>query len=72
MLLYEILAYTTHGKIFKKFTKIIYLKYQLQRQKINFNYPMDHLSYHIFKIILSTSSHENKKALSPFYHKKYF
>ena len=53
MLLYQILAYTIHGKIQKSHTKIINLKYQLQLRMINLNYLMDYVLQQIFKIILS-------------------
>ena len=43
MLLYQILAYTIHGKIQKSHTKKIKLKYQLQRGMINLNYLMHHI-----------------------------
>ena len=52
MLLYEILAFTKHGKILKSHEKIINLKYHLQREMINLNYLMDHILHQIFKIIL--------------------
>ena len=45
-----------HGKLWKGYTKTINLKYQLQCGMINLNYPMVHIMYQIFKIILSTSS----------------
>ena len=40
VLLYQILAYTIHGK----YEKVIYL-----------NYLLDHILYHMFKIILNIS-----------------
>ena len=51
MLLYQTLAFTIHGKIYKSYTKIINLKYQLQCEMINLNYLTDHILYQIFKII---------------------
>ena len=36
-------------------TKMINLKYQLQHGMENLHYPMDHILYKIFKIILNTS-----------------
>ena len=44
MLVYQILAYTTHGKI--------NLKYPLQHGMMNLNYLMDHILYQILKIII--------------------
>ena len=55
MLLYQILAYTTHGQILKSHRKTINLKYQLHRVKKNLNYQIDHNLSQIFKIILSIS-----------------
>ena len=37
MLLYQVLAYTIHGKILKNHTKTVSLKYQLQRGKCVIN-----------------------------------
>ena len=54
MLLYQILAFTMHGKIKESYTKTINLKYQPQQGMINLNYLMDHILHQIFKIILST------------------
>ena len=56
MFLYQILAYTKHGKILKSDRKTINLKYQLQRGMKNLNNLMDYTLYQIFKIILSISS----------------
>ena len=50
-----------HDKIYKSHTKIINLKYQLQREMKNLNYLMDHVLYQIFKIILSISSKNMKQ-----------
>ena len=43
MLLYQILAFTTLGKIQKSFTKTINLKYQLARGMKDLNYLIDHI-----------------------------
>ena len=48
MLLYQILAFTIHGKIQKLHTKTISLKYLLQHEIINWNYLMDDVFYLIF------------------------
>ena len=45
---YQVLASTIHGKM-----KARNLKYQLHHGMINSNYLIDHILYHIFKIILS-------------------
>ena len=45
MLLYQILAYTIHGKILKSYTKTIMLKCQLQRGIIILNDLMNHILY---------------------------
>ena len=55
MLLYQILAYTIHGKNKKYHTKTINLKYQLRRGMENLSYLADHILYQIFKIILNIS-----------------
>ena len=55
MLLYQTLAFTTHGKKLKTQAKIINLKYQLQHGMKNFNYLMGYIIYQIFKIILNIS-----------------
>ena len=47
--LYQILAYTIHGKIWKSYIRTINLKYQLQHGMENLNYIMDHVLYQIFK-----------------------
>ena len=44
--------YYTRKNIKSSYKKID-LKYQLQHGTINLNYQMDHILYHIFKIILS-------------------
>ena len=53
MLFYQNLAFTIHGKIPKRYTKIINLKYQLQRRMRTLYYMTDCILYKIFKIILS-------------------
>ena len=53
MLLYQILAFTTNGKIQKSHTNIMNLKYHLWHGMNNLNYLMDHVLYQIFKIILT-------------------
>ena len=50
ILLYQILAYTIHEKILKSHTKLMNLKYQLQRGT-----KIDQILYQIFKIIFSIS-----------------
>ena len=55
-LLYQILAYTIHGKMQKSTINTINLKYLGQRGIKNLNYLKDHILYQIFKIILSISS----------------
>ena len=52
MLLYQILAFTIHGKIYKSHTKTIHLK-RLQLGMKSLNYLMDHILYQILKIILN-------------------
>ena len=49
MLLYQTLAFTIRGKIYKSHTKIINLKYQLRQGMKNLNYLMGHILYQIFK-----------------------
>ena len=53
ILFYQNLAFTIHGKIQKRYTKIINLKYQLQRRMRTLNYMTDCILYKIFKVILS-------------------
>ena len=53
ILLYQILAYTMNGKIYKKSCKIINLKYQLQHGMTDLNYLMDHILYQKSKITLN-------------------
>ena len=48
---------------YKKSTKIITLRYQLQHGMKNLNYLMDHILYQIFKIILNTSQKNMKQLL---------
>ena len=55
MLLYQILAFTIHGKTQKSHTKIINLKYQLQHRMKSLKYLMDHILHHVFKITLNIS-----------------
>ena len=62
MLLYQILAYTIHGKIQKNDTKTINLKYQLLHGMRNLNYLIDHILCQIFKIILTISSKNMNKS----------
>ena len=45
MLLYQTLAFNTHGKIQKSHTKIINLKYQLGRGMKRLNYLIDNILY---------------------------
>ena len=52
-MLYQILAFTIHGKIRKSHTKVMNLKYQLQRGITYLNYFTDHILYQIFKITLN-------------------
>ena len=63
MLLYQTIAFTMDGKIYKSHTKIINLKYQLQHEMNNLNYMMDHILYQIFKVILNISHKNMKKRL---------
>ena len=63
MLLYQMFAYTTHGKIEQSHRKTTNLKYQLQRGLSNLNYVMNCILYQIFKIILNISSKNIKKRL---------
>ena len=53
MLLYQTLAFTIHGKIYKINTKIINLKYYLRHGMKSLNYLMDHVLYQIFKITIN-------------------
>ena len=50
MLLYQILAFTIHGKISRSHTKIINLKHQLQHGMKNLNYLMGHVLYQISRL----------------------
>ena len=50
MLLYQILAYTIHGKYKKSHTKTN-LKHQFQHEMTKLNYLMDHILHQIFKVI---------------------
>ena len=45
-----------NGKIYKKYTKATNLRYQPQHGIINLNYPIDHILYQLFKIVLSIST----------------
>ena len=60
MLLYQILASAINGKVQKSHTRTTNLKYYLQRGMKNLNYMMDHILYHILKIILSILSKKIK------------
>ena len=60
ILLYQLVASNTHGKI-KIRTKAIYLKYQLQREMIHLKDLMNHILHQIFNNILSTSSGNRKQ-----------
>ena len=51
----QILAYTIHGKIQKRYTKTINLRHQLQYGMVNLNYLKDRILYQIFKNILIMS-----------------
>ena len=44
----------------KSHTKTAILKYQLQCGIKNLNYPIDHILYHMFNIVLSISSKNMK------------
>ena len=55
-LLYQILAYTMHGKIQISHIKTIDLKFCCQNAIKIYNYMIDEILYQIFKIILSISS----------------
>ena len=55
MFIYQILAFTIHEKILKNYTKRINLRYQLLHGMKGLNYLMDHILYHIFKIIFNIS-----------------
>ena len=63
ILLYQILACTTHGKYKKSHMRTINSKYQLQHVIKNLNYLTDHILYQIFKIILSIFKKNKKKKL---------
>ena len=63
MLLYQTLAFTIRGKIYKSHTKIINLKYQLRQGMKNLNYLMGHILYQIFKTTLSISSKNMRQLL---------
>ena len=56
MHIYQVLPSNKHGKNIKSYTKTINVQYQLQRGMDNLNYQMDHILFHMFKIILSISS----------------
>ena len=60
MLLYQILVFTIHVKIY---TKIMNLKYQLQHGMKSLNYLVDRIRYQIFKAILNISSKNMKQLL---------
>ena len=60
MLLYKILVYTKHGKIYKSNTKTINLKHLIQRVMRYLNYQMDRILYQTSKVILSISSKNMK------------
>ena len=55
MLIYQILAFTTHGEIQKSHTKIINLEYQLQHGMKSLNELINYIMYQIFKITLNIS-----------------
>ena len=55
MLLYQTLGFTIHKKMQRSHTKIVSLKYQLQRGMKNLNYLMDNILYQIFKLIFNIS-----------------
>ena len=55
ILLYQILAFTIHGKIWKSHIDIINLKYQLRHEMKSLSYMMGHILYQIFKITFNLS-----------------
>ena len=55
MLLYQTSEFTIHSKIYKRHTKIINVKYQLQHGTTNLNYLIDYILYQIFNIVFSLS-----------------
>ena len=59
-MLYQVLAFTKHGKISKSHTKIIHLKYQLRHETKSVNYLMGDILYQIFKNFLIISSKNMK------------
>ena len=61
MLLYQLLACTTHGKIQKSHKNTVNLKYQLRGEMKNLNYLMDRILNQTFKIILSILLKNMKK-----------
>ena len=63
MLLYQMVAYTKHGKIEQSHGKTTNLKYQLQREMNYLNYLMNCILHQMFKIILNISSKNIKKRL---------
>ena len=63
MLLYQILAYTIHGKILKSCAKLVNLKCQFQHGIMSLNDLRDHILYQIFNIVLSISSKNMKQRL---------
>ena len=64
MLLYQIIAFTIHGKILKNHTKT-YLKYQLWHEIKSLNYQMDHILDQMFKIILNILKKHGQKSDNP-------
>ena len=50
------LVFIINEKIYKKYTKATNLRYQPQHGIINLNYPIDHILYQLFKIVLSIST----------------
>ena len=53
ILIYQILAFTVHGKKQKCHIRTIKSKYRIQHEMKNFNYLIDHILYQTFKFTLN-------------------
>ena len=63
ILLYQIAAYTIHGKVQRSHIRTTDLKYHLQHGMKNLNYLMDHILY--YKTVLNLSLKNGENIINP-------
>ena len=59
-MLYQVLAFTIYGKVWKSHIRTINLKYQLRHGIKSLSYLMDHILYQIFKITINLSLNKHE------------